>query len=113
MKIYGIKNCDTMKKAFTYLDSKGVEYDFHDYKKQAPEAAWLTDLVEKYGVDTVINKKGITWKKLEPEVQKKATTTKGAVALMIQSPSMIKRPIVIQGKKVIFGFDEEEWDKSI
>lgn len=102
-----------MKKAFTYLDSKGVKYTFHDYKKQAPEEAWLTELVETYGVDTVINKKGITWKKLEPEVQKKATTTKGAVAIMIQSPSMIKRPIVVKGKKVIFGFDETEWDASL
>ncbi|MCU0416327.1 MAG: Spx/MgsR family RNA polymerase-binding regulatory protein [Cytophagaceae bacterium] len=102
-----------MKKAFTYLDSKGVKYTFHDYKKESPDATWLTELVDTYGVDTVINKKGITWKKLAPEVQKKASTTKGAVALMIQSPSMIKRPIVIQGKKVIFGFDSAEWDKQL
>src|SRR5215469_1877521 len=91
--IHGIKNCDTMKKAFTWLDAHGVGYDFHDYKKAGVTAAQLTRWCGAAGWQTVLNRGGITFRKLDDR-DKEALTQEKAIALMVAQPSMIKRPVL-------------------
>jgi arsenate reductase len=102
--IYGIKNCDTMKKARAFLDKKGVVYDFHDYKTQGIERARLEGWAKKAGWETLLNKAGTTFRKL-PEKEKEDLTEKKAIALMLTQPSMIKRPVLeTGGGKILVGF---------
>jgi arsenate reductase len=102
--LYGIKNCETMKKAFAWLDEYGVEYVFHDYKKAGVDAPRLKQWVKHMGWKTLLNVKGTTWRKLTPEQQADMTQAK-AVALMIEYPSLIKRPVVETGQQLLVGFD--------
>ncbi len=103
--IYGIKNCDTMKKAFAWCDGHGVAYDFHDYKKSGVDRARLVAWCKAVGWKTLVNTKGTTWRKLSPELQ--AIGTQGAaVALMLEYPSLIKRPVMETAKgQLLIGFD--------
>ena len=103
--IYGIKNCDTMKKAFAWCDEHGVAYDFHDYKKGGVERARLVTWCKAVGWKTLVNIKGTTWRKLSSE-QQNITTQGEAVALMMEYPSLIKRPVVETGTgQLLIGFD--------
>ena len=104
--IYGIKNCDTMKKARAWLDDHGVSYEFHDYKAAGIERAKLEGWVKKAGWETLLNKAGTTFRKL-PEKDKEGLTEKKAIALMLAKPSMIKRPVLDLGAKRIVGFKPE------
>jgi arsenate reductase len=106
--IYGIKNCDTMKKAFTWLDGHGVAYDFHDYKKAGVTAAELTQWCRAAGWETVLNRAGTTFRKLD-DADKKALTQDKAIALMIEQPSMIKRPVLDVDGKFEIGFKPERY----
>ncbi|HET7680398.1 MAG TPA: ArsC family reductase [Xanthobacteraceae bacterium] len=107
--IYGIKNCDTMKKARAVLDKKGVLYDFHDYKTQGIERAKLEGWAKKVGWETLLNKAGTTFRKL-PGKDKEALTENKAIALMLAQPSMIKRPVLeLGGGKVLVGFKPEDY----
>ena len=119
--IYGIKSCSTMKKAFTKLDELGVNYNFHDYKKQGIDKESVQRWVNELGIDKVLNKRGTTWRKLTDE-QKQAADANidTAIDLLIENTSMIKRPIV-EGQLVdknngqpllLCGFDEEVFDKN-
>lgn len=114
LTIYGIKNCSTMKKAFVALDDAGIDYEFYDYKKQPPTKHLLTDWIANLGMDTVLNKRGMTWRKLTDEQKQAAEADeKAAIALMIEKPSMIKRPI-LQGKHnrkavLLVGFNVDEY----
>ena len=119
--IYGIKSCSTMKKAFTKLDELGVNYNFHDYKKQGIDKESVQRWVNELGIDKVLNKRGTTWRKLTNE-QKQAADANidTAIDLLIENTSMIKRPIV-EGQLVdknngqpllLCGFDEEVFDKN-
>ena len=110
--IYGIKNCDTMKKAFAWLDGQGVAYTFHDYKKTAPDATLLTQWAAQIGWEKLINTRGPSFRKLPPEKQADLTQQK-AFALMLDNPSMIKRPIVASGKTLLIGFDADEYAKKL
>jgi Spx/MgsR family transcriptional regulator len=101
--IYGIKACDTMKKARDWLDKAGVAYDFHDYKTQGVERAQLEAWVKVAGWETVLNKAGTTFRKL-PDADKANIDAPKAIALMLAQPSMIKRPVVEHGGKIIVGF---------
>ena len=101
--IYGIKACDTMKKACDWLDKAGVAYDFHDYKTQGVERAQLEAWVKAAGWETVLNKAGTTFRKL-PDADKANIDAPKAIALMLAQPSMIKRPVVEHGGKIIVGF---------
>ncbi len=102
--IYGIKNCDTMKKAFTWLDSHGVAYEFHDYKAKGIDAAHLQAWCKVLGWESVLNRAGTTFRKL-PEADRADLTEKKAIALMQAQPSMIKRPVVdLGGGKLLLGF---------
>ena len=107
--IYGIKNCDTMKKARAFLDKNGVAYDFHDYKTQGIARAKLEGWVEKAGWETLLNRAGTTFRKL-PEKDKEGLTEKRAIALMLAQPSMIKRPVLeLGGGKILVGFKPEDY----
>jgi Spx/MgsR family transcriptional regulator len=106
--IYGIKNCDTMKKAFAWLDSHGVAYDFHDYKKAGVTKAQLVQWCKAVGWETVINRAGTTFKKL-PDAAKDGLTQDKAIALMVESPSMIKRPVVEANGTLEIGFAPERY----
>ena len=102
--IYGIKNCDTMKKARAWLDKRGVDYVFHDYKTAGVERAQLEEWAKKVGWETLLNRAGTTFRKL-PDADKADLTEKKAIALMLASPSMIKRPVLEKGGKLMVGFE--------
>jgi arsenate reductase len=107
--LYGIKNCDTMKKARAVLDKKGVAYDFHDYKIQGIARGKLEGWAKKVGWETLLNRAGTTFKKL-PEKDKVDLTEKKAIALMLAQPSMIKRPVLeLAGGKIVVGFKPDEY----
>ncbi|HEU4661073.1 MAG TPA: ArsC family reductase [Pseudolabrys sp.] len=109
--IYGIKNCETMKKARAFLDKKRIDYDFHDYKTQGIERAKLEGWAKKAGWETLLNRAGTTFRKL-PDKEKDGLTEKKAIALMLKQPSMIKRPVLeIGGGKILVGFRPEEYAK--
>jgi arsenate reductase len=108
--IYGIKNCDTMKKARALLDKRGVEYAFHDYKTAGVDKAKLEAWAKKVGWETLLNKTGTTFRKL-PENEKEGLTEKKAIALMLAQPSMIKRPVLeLSGGKLLVGFKSEQYE---
>jgi arsenate reductase len=109
IKIYGIKNCDTVKKALNWLLEREISFQFHDYKKDGVDAKKLQEFLEKLGHEKLINRKGITWKKLSAEEQSKIIDNKSALKLMIEKPSVIKRPIIDLGSKQILGFDADEY----
>ena len=106
--IHGIKNCDTMKKARAWLDENGVAYDFHDYKTAGIERSQLEKWVGKVGWESLLNRAGTTFRKL-PDKDKEGLTEKRAIALMIAQPSMIKRPVLDAGGKLLVGFKPEEY----
>ena len=109
--IYGIKNCDTMKKARAYLDKRGVPYAFHDYKAKGLDKARLEAWAKKVGWEPLLNRAGTTFKKL-PDKDKSDINEKKAVALMLAQPSMIKRPVLeLGGGKILVGFRPEEYAK--
>src|SRR5580704_16925918 len=108
--IYGIKNCDTMKKARAWLDAHGVTYTFHDYKTQGIEKAALESWAKKVGWEPLLNRAGTTFKKL-PDKDKENVTEKKAFALMLAQPSMIKRPVLDAGGKLTVGFKPEIYEK--
>jgi arsenate reductase len=109
--IYGIKNCDTMKKARAALDRRGIDYAFHDYKTQGIERGKLETWAKKVGWETLLNRAGTTFKKL-PDKDKAGVTGKKAIALMLAQPSMIKRPVLeLPGGKLLVGFKPEEYAK--
>jgi len=111
--IYGIKNCDTMKKARAFLDKHKVAYVFHDYKSAGIERAKLEGWAKKAGWETLINRAGTTFKKL-PDKDKDSITEKKAIALMLAQPSMIKRPVLeLAGGKLLVGFRPEEYAKVV
>jgi arsenate reductase len=107
--LYGIPNCDTVKKARAYLDLRGIAYAFHDYKKAGVDAARLQRWVKEVGWETLLNKAGTTFKKLSDPDKLNIDEDK-AIALMIANPSMIKRPVVEGGQKLLVGFKPDVYD---
>src|SRR5690606_6804473 len=106
--LYGIKNCDTMKKARAWLDSNGVSYDFHDYKVAGVDRKAVERWADAVGWETLLNRAGTTFRKL-PEQQKSNLTRAKAIALMLEQPSMIKRPVLERGKTLLVGFSPEKY----
>jgi arsenate reductase len=102
--LYGIKNCDTVKKARGWLDTHGVDYAFHDYKTAGIERARLQGWAKKLGWETLLNRAGTTFRKL-PDKDKNVTSAAQAIALMLSQPSMIKRPVLdLGGGRLLVGF---------
>lgn len=111
--IYGIKNCDTMKKARSWLDKAGVDYAFHDYKTAGIEKDKLEKWTKKAGWETIINRAGLTFKKL-PDKDKDGLTEAKAIKLMLAQPSMIKRPVLeLPGGKLLVGFKPEAYEAAL
>jgi Spx/MgsR family transcriptional regulator len=110
--IYGIKSCDTMKKARSWLDSHGVEYAFHDYKIVGIDPAALARWCSEVGWETLLNRAGTTFRKL-PESQKQGLNERKAVSLMVAQPSMIKRPVLEYGKRLLVGFKPEIYEQVV
>ena len=108
VKIYGIKNCDTMKKAFVWLDAHGIAYDFHDYKKSGVDEADVGRWSDAAGWEKLLNRAGTTFRKL-PEADQQDLTRDKANALMVANPSMIKRPVVETGDRIEVGFKPERY----
>ena len=106
--IYGIKACDTMKKARAWLDAHGVEYAFHDYKAQGVEESRLTDWAKAVGWEALLNRSGTSFRKL-PDAEKAGLDEAKAIALMLAQPSMIKRPVLDVAGKLIVGFKPETY----
>lgn len=113
VKIYGIKNCNSMKKAFDHLTEQGINYDFHDYKKQPISETKLQDWVSHLGLNMVLNKKGTTYRNLTDEQKHATNDEQTAITLMAQYPSLIKRPIIEYQKNgethYLAGFDKEKY----
>lgn len=110
--IYGIKNCDTMKKARAWLDARRIDYVFHDYKSAGIDKDRLTHWSKDTGWEMLLNKAGTTFRKL-PDVDKANLTEKKAIALMLGQPSMIKRPVLEMSGKLIVGFRPEIYEKGL
>jgi arsenate reductase len=111
--IYGIKNCDTMKKARAWLDRNGVAYAFHDYKTAGIEPERLERWEKKVGWEALLNRAGTTFRKL-PDKDKAGLNAKKAMALMLAQPSMIKRPVLdLGGGKLLVGFEPEAYDEAV
>jgi len=112
LKLYGIPNCDTVKKARVWLDAQGVAYDFHDYKKAGIDEARLRGWVDELGWETILNRAGTTCRKLPGEAKTGLDADK-AIALMLAQPSMIKRPILDLGDRRIAGFKPEVYEAAM
>jgi arsenate reductase len=109
--MYGIKNCDTIKKARKWLEDRGVAYDFHDYKASGIDAARLKKWSDALGWQAVLNRAGTTFRAL-PDAEKQGLDQDKAIALMIAQPSMIKRPMVEHGVKLLLGFKPAEYEAA-
>lgn len=106
--IFGIKNCDTMKKARSWLDEHGVAYVFHDYKTAGADRAVLEGWAKQVGWEVLLNRAGTTFRKL-PDAGKAGLDAKKSIALMSAQPSMIKRPVLVAGDKILVGFRPEHY----
>lgn len=94
-RIFGIKNCDTMKKARAWLDTNGIAYEFHDYRQDGVDAALLTEFIRHIDLSQLLNKRGTTWRQLDKAEQDAATDTIAAIRLMTEKPALIKRPVLV------------------
>ncbi|MBU6141303.1 MAG: ArsC family reductase [Proteobacteria bacterium] len=112
IKLYGIKNCDTVKKSMNWLSDNNIKYQFHDYKKDGIDEEKLAEFIEKFGFEKLLNRKGTTWRQMTRDEQNKIIDNKSALELMRKKPSIIKRPIADLGSNQLIGFDIDEYQKS-
>lgn len=112
VRIYGIRNCDTMKKAFAWLDEHGVAYEFHDYKKAGVPVERLRAWMKQAGWEKLVNTRGPTFRKLPPALTA-GLDEKKAVALLTEHSSAIRRPVVEGGRSLLIGFDAEAFSKAL
>ncbi|HEY8049293.1 MAG TPA: ArsC family reductase [Ramlibacter sp.] len=108
--VYGIPNCDTVKKARAWLAHHGVEHEFHDFRKQGLAPAQVDRWIAELGWEKLVNRKGTTWRKLDAAMQSGVTDSTSAKRLMLENVSVIKRPVVEWGKEATVGFEPKEWE---
>jgi arsenate reductase len=108
--VYGIRNCDTMKKAFAWLDGRKVAYEFHDYKKAGVPPGKLAAWAKQVGWEKLANTRGPTWRSI-PDAKKAGLNEARALALLQENPSAIRRPIVEAGSKLLVGFDPDDYSR--
>jgi len=106
MKLYGIANCDTVKKARAWLAAHGAQVEFHDFRKHGINKTMLLNWVQQTNWDTLLNRRGTTWRQLPESVKTATDTAAAAIDLMLEKPSVIKRPVLEYGGKLYVGFDE-------
>lgn len=107
LNVYGLKNCDTCRKALKWMDANGVAHTFLDVRKDGVTAADIARWAAAVGVDVLLNKRGTTWRGLDDAVREEASSTDGAVKLMAEHPALIKRPVFDDGKTVMVGFTKD------
>ena len=113
LKVYGIKNCNTVKSALAWFNKNKIEFEFHDYKKLGIGADRLRVWCTQVGWESLVNKRGTTWRQLDVAVQNKVINEKSAISLMMEKTSVIKRPLIEhKGKLVLLGFDEEHYENK-
>lgn len=110
MKLYGIRNCDTVKKARKWLDDNGIQYEFHDFKKDGLDESLLSRWEQAIGWEDLINRRGTTWRKLPDELRDNISA-QTAHDIMLDNPSIIKRPVVESGDSISVGFKADDWEK--
>ncbi|MEL1252115.1 ArsC family reductase [Aurantiacibacter gilvus] len=113
IEFYGIPNCDTVKKARKWLEAQGIDYTFHDYKKEGADVVKVERWIGSEGIDTVLNRRGTTWRKLPDEEKARADDAARAAALLVEHPSMIKRPVVEYDGGLLVGFKEADWEAAL
>lgn len=113
IKLYGIPNCDTVKKARQWLAEHGVDYEFYDFKKMGVPEQVLNQWLKEFGWQTVVNSKGTTWRKLSEQDKVAVDNIQAAKSILLQNASMIKRPILKSDKGVTIGFDITEFEKLL
>ncbi|MFT5502430.1 MAG: arsenate reductase [Gammaproteobacteria bacterium] len=106
--VYGIKNCDTIKKARKWLDTQSIDYRFHDYRTDGLDQQLLSNWVDQLGWEALLNKRGTTWRKL-PDTIKENIDQKSAIQLMLENSAIIKRPLLVRGEDLVLGFDESRY----
>lgn len=111
IKVYGITNCNTVKKAIDWLKQQQVAYEFHDFKKAGISAEKLEQWQQKTGYESFLNKQGLTWKQLDADTKASIKTSADALQLLQQKTSMIKRPVIEDGDYLYFGFNEEAYQQ--
>ena len=112
MKLYGIRNCDTVKKARTWLDRRGIAYDLHDYKTAGIDSERLRAWADELGWERLLNRSGTTFRKL-PEADRQDLDRAKAVALMLDQPSMIRRPLLDLGDRRVLGFSDALYEEAV
>jgi arsenate reductase (glutaredoxin) len=111
VKVFGIRNCDTVRKAVNWLNNNSIKVEFFDFKVTQITSEKMFEWADQVGWELLLNKKGTTWRRLDKSVQEKITNKESAVALLIQKPSMIKRPVLeISNKLRLLGFNEKEYE---
>ncbi|MEO7310846.1 MAG: arsenate reductase [Chitinophagaceae bacterium] len=114
IKIYGIPNCDTIKKVFDWLNANKIAFEFHDYKKESISPAKLKSWFKQVGIETIVNKRSTTWKELTPEDQAAASDPATAIAVIMKNESIIKRPVIEYGNTVVMvGFNEAQYNLKL
>lgn len=109
--VFGIPNCDTVKKARAWLKDHDVEYEFHDYRKRGIDKATMTRWCKELGWETLLNKRGTTWRNLD-DLDKQDLTQARAISLMLDKPSLIKRPVIVMATRLLVGFDETAYQDT-
>lgn len=114
MTVYGIPNCNTVKKSLDWLKANRIDFEFHDFKKNGITAEKLNDWCNAFGWETVLNRKGLTWKKLTKEEQAKIDNQDLAIEYLIKNTSAIKRPIIEKDSKaILIGFDDDKYQQTL
>jgi len=109
--MYGIPNCNTIKKARSWLEQHGIDYEFHDYKKSGTDETQLKAWVKEFGWQKIVNTRGMTWRKLDDET-KNSMDEAAAVRIMMEKPSIIKRPLLVMDERKLLGFDETAYSEA-
>ncbi|GMQ31561.1 Spx/MgsR family RNA polymerase-binding regulatory protein [Algoriphagus confluentis] len=112
IRVYGIKNCNTMKKVFNFLEENGVSFEFVDYKKQKPTIELLKSFLQKVSLSTLVNKQGTTYRKMDENQKAALEEEETALPILVEHPSMIKRPIIdASGMDLLVGLDLQKFQK--
>ena len=112
-RIYGIPNCDTIKRARAFLAEHSIDHSFHDYKKLGVPADEIDQWIDRLGWERLLNRQGNTWRKLDADTQAAVHDAASAKALMLAQPSVIRRPVLVQGEHLLVGFNVAEWTRVL